>query len=172
MKKMIMAGFCMLVCIGQASAACVGTLTASTPTADFVDHGNGTVTHTRTGLMWKQCSEGLSGAGCATGVVTLHTWQAALQLAETLNAGVGFATFKDWRVPNRKELNSIVERQCANPAVNGTIFPSTLSTPYWSASPSTGNAVLAWGVNFSNGFDSQSNKSVNLLSVRFVRGGL
>ncbi|MCI5136188.1 MAG: DUF1566 domain-containing protein, partial [Candidatus Electrothrix sp. AW2] len=26
----------------------------------YIDHGNGTVTDTKTGLMWKRCSEGFS----------------------------------------------------------------------------------------------------------------
>jgi len=170
MKKMIIAGFCVLICIGQASAACVGTITANTPTADFVDHGNGTVTHTRTGLMWKQCSEGLSGASCAIGTATVHTWQAALQLAETLNVGGGFATFTDWRVPNQKELKSIVERQCDTPSINATIFPATLNNWYWSASPSAGGAANARFVSFFNGYDGVNGKTSNL-SVRLVRGG-
>jgi len=163
--------FILLLCSSNAAmAACVGTITASTPTADFVDHGNGTVTHTKTGLMWKQCSEGLSGAGCATGAATAHTWQAALQLAETLNAGGGFAGFTDWRLPNQKELNSIVERQCITPSVNATIFPATVNTWYWSASPSAGLASGAWFVDFNGGFDIVNIKSFNVY-VRLVRGG-
>jgi len=153
-----------------ALAACVGTITASTPTADFVDHGDGTVTHVKTGLMWKQCSEGLSGAGCTTGAATLHTWQAALQLAKTLNAGGGFAGFTDWRLPNQKELNSIVEGQCVTPTINATIFPATVSNWYWSASPYAGGATNAWVVYFVNGNDGAGNKASSN-SVRLVRGG-
>jgi len=177
MKKMIIAGLCMLIWSGQAMAVCqTASITASTPTADFVDHGNGTVTHTRTGLMWKQCSEGLSGASCATGTATAHTWQAALQLAETLNAGAGFATFNDWRVPNQKELNSIVERQCVTPSINAAIFPATVSNLYWSASPYAGaapyagNATAAWNVDFTDGSDNVFMKA-GFLYVRLVRGG-
>ena len=39
-----------------------------TPDASLVDNANQTITHTPTGLIWKQCPQGLSGAGCATGV--------------------------------------------------------------------------------------------------------
>jgi len=153
-----------------ASAACVGTITASTPTADFVDHGNGTVTHTKTGLMWKQCSEGLSGGGCATGTATVHTWQAALQLAKNLNAGGGFAGFTDWRLPNQKELNSIVETQCVTPSINAIIFPATVSNWYLSSSPFAGNATSAWNADFGAGGDLADAKS-NSNYVRLVRGG-
>jgi len=177
MKKMIVAGLCMLIWSGEAEAVAVAvqicntaSVTASTPTVDFVDHGNGTVTHSKTGLMWKQCSEGLSGVACATGAATTHTWQAALTVAETLNAGAGFAGFTDWRVPNQKELNSIIERQCTGPSVNATIFPGTVSSGYWSASPYAASATAAWGINFLDGGDGANVKSSNL-GVRLVRGG-
>ena len=146
------------------------SITASTPTADFIDNGNGTVTHTKTGLMWKQCTEGLSGAGCATGTATLYTWQGALQAAQTLNAAGGFAGFTDWRVPNQKELNSIVERQCNAPAINATTFPNTISSWYWSATPVAGFATGAWSVRFNDGSDLAYGKSTNYY-VRLVRGG-
>jgi len=36
------------------------------PQAALTDNGDGTVTDTATGLMWAQCSQGQSGAACAT----------------------------------------------------------------------------------------------------------
>jgi len=170
MNRWIAVALCSLLWGGTADAACVASITASTPTADFVDHGNGTVTHIKTGLMWKQCSEGLSGAGCATGTATVYTWQGALQAAQTLNGAGGFAGFTDWRVPNIKELNSIVENQCTLPSINATIFPATVSSWYWSASPYAGIATDAWDVFFGSGYDLASFKSSNS-DVRLVRGG-
>jgi len=177
MKRWIAVALCSLLWGGSeveaavvAAQTCVGTITASTPTADFVDNGNGTVTHTKTGLMWKQCSEGLSGAGCAAGTATTYTWQGALQAAQALNAGGGFVGFTDWRVPNIKELNSIVENQCINPAVNATIFPATVSNSYWSASPYAGFATYEWNVCFDVGCNGVNIKTFTLY-VRLVRGG-
>jgi len=165
--------FIVFLC-GQAMAAqtCkTASITATTPTADFTDNGNGTVTHTKTGLMWKRCSEGQAWSGTTcTGTATTYTWQAALQQAETLNNGGGFATFTDWRVPNIKELDSIVERQCSSPAINAAIFPATVSGNYWSASPYAAIAARAWGVGFGNDNDRAVNKS-NINYVRLVRGG-
>jgi len=176
MKKIIVMVACMLIWGGQALAVqtCLTTITASTPTADFIDYGNGTVRHTKTGLMWKQCSEGLSGAGCAIGAATPYTWQGALQAAQTLDAGGGFAGFTDWRVPNIKELHSIVEVQCGLPAINATIFPATVSNSYWQASPYAGFAPNAWSVHFGDGSDNNSYLSIksNTYYVRLVRGGL
>jgi len=172
MKKMMMIGICMLMFSGQVMAqTCKTSITASTPTADFIDNGDRTVTHTKTGLMWKKCSEGLSGAACATGTATTYTWKAALNAAQTLNTGVGFATYTDWRLPNVKELASIVESQCLNPSVNAAIFPVTnTNRMYWSASPQAGRPTYAWNVDFYNGAILFSSKALNG-SVRLVRGG-
>jgi len=173
MKRLIVAGLCGLMWCGSAWAAqtCVATIPATTPTSRFVDHGNGTVTDTKTGLMWKQCSEGLSGAGCATGTAATYTWQGALQAAQTLNAGGGFAGFTDWRVPNQKELQSIVERQCFTPSVNVSVFPATVSNWwYWSASSYAGIGTHAWFVYFDDGYDGAEYK-IFYGYVRLVRGG-
>jgi len=125
-------------------------ITASTPTADFVDNGDGTVTHSKTGLMWKRCSEGQvwNGTACA-GAAARYSWQGGLQQAEVLNNTGGFATFTNWRLPNIKELNSIVEVQCTYPAINMTIFPSAGGL-YWSASPYSADATKAWFIQIYN----------------------
>ena len=173
MKRWMAVALCSLLWVTSAFAAQIcntTSITASTPTADFIDNGDGTVTHTKTGLMWKQCIEGLSGAGCVTGTATTFTWQGALQAAQALNVAGGFAGHTDWRVPNQKELNSIVEHQCVTPAINATIFPATVSGWYWSASPFVVVATNAWGVDFNNGGDNFNNKSANGY-VRLVRGG-
>jgi len=168
-------GFIFLFWSTQAIAAqtcqTATAVTASTPTAGFIDNADGTVTHAKTGLMWKRCAEGQSWSGTAcTGTAATYTWQGALQQAKALNTAGGFALFSDWRVPNLKELNLIVEEQCMTPAINAAIFPSTVSSPFWSASPYGGNTTHAWLVNFNDGSDSVLNKTVSA-SVRLVRGG-
>jgi len=169
MKKIIWIICCASLYSSQALAVCSSTITASTPTGEFVDNGNGTVTHTKTGLMWKQCAEGLSGAGCATGTSTTFTWQGALNQAKAVNAA-GFAGFNDWRVPNQKELGSIVERQCRQPTINSAFFPATVRSLHWSSSPDAATAGNAWRLDFTLGTESQNLKS-NSLYVRLVRGG-
>jgi len=64
---------------------------------DFIDHGDGTVSDLATGLMWSRDD---SGAGM--------TWEEALAYAHTKNAE-NYLGYSDWRVPNIKELHSIVD---------------------------------------------------------------
>jgi hypothetical protein len=61
---------------------------------DFVDNGNGTITDQATGLTWMQSD---SGKGM--------DWEDALRYCETLD----FVGSEDWRLPNAKELQSIVD---------------------------------------------------------------
>jgi hypothetical protein len=119
----------------------------------YVDHGNGTVTDTRTGLMWQRCADGQSGTDCGTGAATAHaSFAAALSRVAAVNADVAGAGrgHDDWRVPNRNELASLVQAACAAPAINRLSFPATPTiAPFWSSSPA--GASLAWVVQFNDG---------------------
>ncbi|MBL0440694.1 DUF1566 domain-containing protein [Aeromonas veronii] len=123
-------------------------IAATTPSADFSDNGDGTVTHHTTGLIWQRCSLGQSwdGTDC-TGEARTYSWERALAAAEQNT----LAGFSDWRLPNKNELASIVEYRCYQPAINNQQFPNTPSAWYWSSSPNARNSNDAWDVDFSNG---------------------
>jgi len=150
---------------------CNGSITATAPDSRYTDHGNGTVTDNQTGLMWKQCSEGLTTTStpCDTDSVASYSWQDALTQAQTVNSS-GFAGYNDWRLPNRNELASLVERRCYRPAINATLFPATRGSYYWSSSPYADNSGNAWGVHFYHGYVNSSGKG-DAFYVRLVRGG-
>ena len=129
------------------------------------------VTDELTGLVWRRCAEGLAfdGLTCSGAAMTLFTHRAALQHAAGEAAGSGLA----WRVPNIKELSSLVDRRFFNPPVDPAVFPNTLMTVVWSATPYLGNTrYLAWGINFAAGGDVYGYERVNGGSgVRLVRSG-
>jgi Protein of unknown function (DUF1566) len=133
--------------------------------------GTGTVTDSRNGLMWQQCADGLSGADCASGSATSHaTYAAALARAAAVNADAAGAGrgFNDWRVPNRNELASLVNRSCEAPAIQRTPFPGTPSASFWSSSPAL--AGFVWYVDFTDGSIGPGGTSGNRV-LRLVRGG-
>ncbi len=74
----------------------------------FMDNGDDTITDQATGLMWQKGDNG-------SGVI----WQDAMAYCEALNQG----GHDDWRLPNAKELQSIVDYSRApdasNPAQRG-----------------------------------------------------
>jgi len=81
-----------------------GDTRAGVPLA-YVDNGDGTITDADTGLMWEKQS---NGDGSIHDVNNTYTWDAVFSVhVGTLNS-TGFAGHTDWRVPNVKELTSIV----------------------------------------------------------------
>ena len=152
----------------HAVANCPAALGArTTPTSDFVPNNvDGTVIHTSTGLMWKQCAEGLSGANCGVGTATAYSWSQAL----VASAASNFAGYSDWRLPNKQELESIVEYGCSAPAINETIFPGTPIALTWTSSTLNSYAPNALRVNFGGGDSNAEDKSIPRVA-RLVRGG-
>jgi len=181
MKKILFMGFCVLLWSHQAVAVQVCqslTIKASAPASRFIVNGNGTVTDNKTHLTWKRCSEGQTWTGTTcTGAATALNVQSALNAAVTFNANGGLGGFTDWRVPNMKELQSIIEQQCITPSINTSIFPATVSNFYWSSSPdsaSGGGYFLA--VDFNNGVSGGQLGTTSVFGtqsyhVRLVRGG-
>lgn len=120
--------------------------------------------------MWKRCLEGITGPDCATGTAINPTWQAALQYADTHS----FAGYSDWRLPNVKELGSIIEWSCAVPALNLKAFPLANADAYiWSGSPVADNSSQAWAFEASLGsvFRTTRETTYNVWLVRTSNRG-
>lgn len=130
-----------------AISECVNpNITTQKPDSIYVDHGDGTVTDSETGLMWQKCVVGLSGNDCLTGTAQTFSWQAALAVANN-NGDYGY---NDWRLANRKELNSLVDNACY-PVINPTIFPNTPSANSWTSSPAKHAIHESWVIYFDYG---------------------
>ncbi len=157
----------------------------------YQDHGDGTVTDVKTGLMWMRCSVGeeWTGSGCRGGAETFKYDQAA-------KLTVSYAGSSNWRMPKMEELQTLI--YCSNgttpeeawsyscngkdnrngesyqrPTINLQVFPDTsvgsggISRWYWvSVPPFTGTRVLDFG----SGLDFNMNRN-NSYRVRLVRTG-
>ncbi|CAK8711391.1 hypothetical protein KKHLCK_00385 [Candidatus Electrothrix laxa] len=145
----------------------------------YTDHGDGTITDTKTGLMWKRCLEGLSGVNCEEGKVERYTWDEAVERFKN----VDYAGYRDWRLPTIDELKTLVycskgknkEGGCKDgseaPTINQQAFPNTKASYVWSGSPYAGSSVLAWGVIFNYGSSDGVAYRDDSGAVRLVRGG-
>lgn len=150
----------LLLCLLAGNAFAIQT----TPTSDFIDNNDGTVTHKTTGLTWMRCALGQTWTGSSCkGTAKSYTYTAALKLTSR------FAGHSDWRLPNIAELQTIVERDAISPAINTELFPSTPSDAFWSSSPYVGYSNYAWYVYFSNGYVYLNNNRNNGFAVRLVR---
>lgn len=141
-------------------------ITIDKPDNLYTDHSDGTITDNATGLMWKKCSLGLTGSHCETGTAQPLTWQTALAAAnDSTDTG-----YTDWRLPNVKELASLIEVACHTPSINETFFPNTATThSYWSSSPVIYNNNNAWTVPFHTGLVYDRDAKENLAHARLVR---
>lgn len=109
------------------------------------------VTDSKTGLVWRRCSEGQtwSGTGCAGDAFT-YSHEAALALAKAQSGTAG------WRLPNVRELASIADKTRTrigfdSPAIDTAAFPKTPANTYWSSTPNVGLPSTAWVVDFKRG---------------------
>lgn len=160
---------CLFFFNAQVLALCNPNIVKTKPDSIYIVSGNGTVTDRQTGLIWQQCSLGLSGANCETGSATMLNWQQALEVASAANSGAGTSGFSDWRLPNYKELFSLVETACDSPAINSTVFPQTLNDWYWTSSPLADVGDHALAINFLGGEPTVFKYYTGY--VRLVRGG-
>jgi len=124
-------------------ARCVRGESAS---QSFTDNGDDTIMDNVTGLMWQQEDDDVT-----------RDWEDALAYCEELD----LAGYADWRLPDIKELRSIVDNTTYNPAIDTTYFPGTNSSDYWSSSTGAYYTYHAWRVDFSNGYVNSSDKAGN-----------
>ena len=125
----------------------------------FVNNGDNTVTDSSTGLMWQQDTSPED-----------YLWEGALSYSESLT----LAGYDDWRLPNRKELLSIVNYEKKNPAINTEFFPNTTYLSfYWTGSSYVETPLNASIVSFKRGTTGGHNKThpSTYCYVRCVRGG-
>ncbi len=125
------------------------------PEPRFKDNGDGTVTDHLTGLIW------LKNANC----VGSMTWNQALTCCTNLASGscslTDGSTAGDWRLPNRKELLSLVDYSQYFPALpQEHLFDIMRFSVYWSATTSARSTSHAWYVD-GYGKVSYDNKSFN-----------
>jgi hypothetical protein len=118
---------------------------------NFISNNDGTITDLATGLMWQQADDGKA-----------RDWQSALFYAENLS----LAGYSDWRLPNVKELNSIVDykrspSETNSPAIDPLFSTSTINDPdgnpghypyFWTSTtlqdgpnPTVGAAYISFG---------------------------
>jgi hypothetical protein len=138
----------------------------ASPTPRFTDNGNGTVTDKLTGLIWMRNANAFGA----------QTWADALSAANGLADSSGDLSdgskAGDWRLPNVRELQSLVDYCRWNPALPaGHPFTNVVSSYYWSStSYASDPSTTVWVVYFFDGYVYSNDQSSNC-HVWCVRGG-
>lgn len=152
--------------VAHAQQNCNANALETAAAEQFTLNGDGTATHNPTGLMWTRCLQGLTGAACDQGNAVTVTWQQALAAAQAED----FAGHDDWRLPNAKELASITEYSCEDPALNLAVFPGDFGDEIWSSTPQINNPERARTLRTDDGLLSDEPRTA-LQSFRLVRDG-
>jgi len=157
----------------------------------YQNNGDGTITDLNTGLMWEQKIRDIVTAQGNHDVTRAFLWDAAAATIwdwlEQVNTegGTGLGGHNDWRIPNVKELQSIVDYGTFNPAVDVAFNNNpgllatcgvaecslTATTYYWSSTTVANVPANAWAVSFFIGEVAPGAKSAASLFARAVRGG-
>ncbi|WP_198971387.1 Lcl C-terminal domain-containing protein [Xylophilus sp. ASV27] len=143
--------------------------------ASFSVTDNGaTVTDEATGLVWDRCAYGGSyvgdkDSGTCNGTFLNIPWAEALKKAEEAN-GARYLGYSNWRLPNVKELESIMDPSTINPAIDATFFPNTPQGLFWTSTTFSPLQSTAWCVKFDSGYIQASDKTIARLA-RLVRSG-
>ena len=151
---------------GQDGEKPVGT---AWPAPRFSDNGNGTVTDNLTGLVW------LKNANCVG--INPKPWGFALVGANNLSSGACGLTdgsiAGDWRLPNRKELLSLLNRQQGDNSVwlSSSGFSGVQPRLYWTSTTTAQSSNYAWCVDIKESKTSLSHKVFSSFYVWPVRGG-
>lgn len=142
------------------------SISSSADVNRFVDHSDGTVTDTATGLMWHKCMFGQSGNDCSGDGALNSTWVNALSSAD--NADV--AGYNDWRLPNVEELRSITV-DGLSPTIDASVFPNTLAGAYWTSSPFYNEFLTSytWIIEFTDGNANYISRIYPYVYIRLVR---
>lgn len=153
------------------------------PTSAYTIHDDGTVTDPRTGLMWKRCGEGQTfdpaSSRCTGELLSFDTWPVALNEAAKRSS---YAGHDDWRLPNAKELYSLVElcKSKDSLRINTTVFPYQDATPdgasirvrnWWSSSPGRQTQFAVLGGEPALGVWILHQENVNLEITRYDQSG-
>jgi len=144
-----------------------GTYRAGIVRAFTRDDGSGIVTDNATGLQWQD--NDVSGTSWGEFDFTmvsplLAPFSEVQNYCASLNLnGAG------WRVPNRAELQSLVERSRSAPAIDPA-FNNYVSAHYWSSTPYMPDTSRVWTVDFEIGGNGAADMEGAANFVRCVRG--
>jgi hypothetical protein len=142
-------------------------------TLRYIDNGDGTVTDTRTELIW------LKNANC----FGRQNWQTAMQSAARLKSGqCGLRDGSSagmWHLPTVDELKAMLDKRYTKPVFSnaagtaqwqeGDAFSGVQSNVYWSCTEYAHNRGYAWRVNFTNGYVATYDKTTTYYYVWPVR---
>lgn len=129
---------------------------------------NGDDGYYQKGLAWTNTARFTVGTGLSSNCVvdnltqlmwlknpdtTQRNWTNAIWYCENLDGTNGRGGYTDWRLPNRRELFSLVDDGADNPCVpTNNPFLNIQANRYWSSTTCEPSSHTAWSIIFINGY--------------------
>ncbi|MDJ0865974.1 MAG: DUF1566 domain-containing protein [Myxococcota bacterium] len=139
------------------------------PPERFHDNGDGTVTDNLTGLMWLKHADCFGELTLPMGLDAVADFNVTPDPFDCVDYT---ATHGDWRVPNRKELQSLVDRSRNQPALPaGHPFVGIFNYYYWTSTSEADRPAGAWLFAMQSGNMLRLTKTSYTEAIWPVRGG-
>ena len=115
---------------------------------NFLVEKNHLILDLKYNIYWLRCSVGQiwDNDSCKGKPIKL-TMDQVNQAIEKANEQLG----GNWRLPSRKELESIVCLKCGKIKINKKLFPDTPYEPFWTGEKNSWSKQFYWSVNFFTG---------------------
>jgi hypothetical protein len=120
----------------------------------LVGNNDGTASDLSTGLMWQEKDDGLE-----------RDWEQALEYCETLV----LAGEADWRLPNAREIMTLMDYTLPNASIYEGLFPGAGQKKYWTGTTLTCCVDAAYAVNHDAAIGYCDQKKTLPMNVRCVR---
>lgn len=115
---------------------------------------SGTVTDTKTGLIWQQVAPTDEKLGDDA-----YTYCNNLTLGGSPN----------WRTPGMRELSSLVDESRTDPSIDTTAFPGAVGGNFWTQTPIPNSPTASFWIDFTYGTSGGGNTAHSTALVRCVR---
>jgi len=144
---------------------------AAWPKPRFTDNNDETMTDNLTGLMWSKDARNPGPSQCTPG--QNKEWKGALSHVACLNANK-YLGYKDWRLPNVNELDSLINDDQANSTIwlAAQGFRNVMVAFYWSSTTDKRRPNMAWVTVMYSGNVFTREKQSPKYPVWPVRGGI
>jgi len=147
------------------SALCAGRI--FTVAGSGLNDGTYTVSSITTGVIVVDETVADEAAGAAVTLTTVGDliWD----FVDQANANA-LGGYSDWRIPNMRELYTLINHETHDPSIDTTAFPSTPTTYQWTSTARSSTPINKLFVSFSYGAVSNLLGSTNKYYCRLCRG--
>lgn len=134
---------------------------------------NDEVYDTQTNITWQRCpynwNVSLDGKSCMKMLGAQDAW------SQRTGSHLGPAdwTSRGWRIPTGRNLKTLLDHVCSNPAINQEVFPNTPTSNFWTSDGhmNSHGHNFYYFVDFAGGGSTGDHEDINEFLIRLMYPG-